>query len=453
MNFFKCLLLLCLLSSCATKENESRYHDIKQQMFDLVFNRDKAPTEISGLQLVLIKNGKTVFEHAEGFSSITPSGNKLPLTIDHKVRIASISKFVLTLSLMTLVDNDLVVLDEDISNYLGFTLRNPHFPKRKITVKQVLAHVSSIRDNGQYFLSFGENYQQFFLTNNNENIDDHFSFSENQGPGDYFMYSNLNFGLIAGVIENVSGLRMDTFVKEVLFKPLNLSSSFNVCDLFENGYLQLATLYRKGRGGNFWDSKGAWVPQVDGENVSCFYGGEKYNRSKKPDLSMLKNYQLGSNPTLFSPQGGLRASAKDLAVLMKLFVGKHNENIISKKSLALMLSPVWQYNETLQNGHTGGESSLDNLATKNMNTAYGLSTHIIDLKLWGLTKKSQKYYGHLGSAYGLLGQFWFDPITGDGFIALITGVGDDPAKPLSKTPLDAIEEKVLIMSLNALNHL
>ena len=156
--------LLCLFS-CSSKQNDNtNYTNIKQQMHDLVNQPDKAATEIAGLQLVLIKDGELVFEHAEGFASITPAGEILPLSIDHKVRIASISKFILTMSLMTLVEDGLIDLDQDISRYLGFTLRNPNFPDVKITTRQVLAHVSSIRDNGQYFLPYGENYQQFFIS-------------------------------------------------------------------------------------------------------------------------------------------------------------------------------------------------------------------------------------------------------------------------------------------------
>ncbi|MBC6412764.1 MAG: hypothetical protein GDA39_07770, partial [Hyphomonadaceae bacterium] len=52
--------------------------------------------------------------------------------------------------------------------------------------------------------------------------------------------------------------------------------------------------------------------------------------------------------------------------------------------------------------------------------------------------------GHLGEAYGLLGQFWFDPRTGDGFIALITGTGDDPASfAPGSSPLYYVQEEML----------
>ncbi|MBL4601374.1 MAG: hypothetical protein JKY84_01380 [Emcibacteraceae bacterium] len=131
--------------------------------------------------------------------------------------------------------------------------------------------------------------------------------------------------------------------------------------------------------------------------------------------------------------------------------GKNGSStIISKTSIAEMIKPVWQYNDKLKNGHTGGEADLNDPKSSGMMTTYGLSTHIIDLKDWRLTKESSKLYGHLGSAYGLQGQFWFDPITKDGFVALITGLGDNPDKAEKTIPLLAIEEVVLRLGLKAM---
>ena len=420
---------------------------LKQAMHELVYRSDKTTTEIAGLQLVLIKNGQIVFEHAEGFATINPDKTKTPLTIGHKVRIASISKFVLTLAFMSLVDSGQVDLDVDVSKYLGFSLHNPNFPNRKITARHVLAHVSSIRDAGKYFLPLGENFQDFFQPSKYYDNAAHFAVAANQGPGDYFTYSNLNFGIIAGIIEKVSGMRMDVFVHKTLFNPLNLAISFNVCDFYKDNYSNLATLFRRGDGGDTWDITGPWKPQVDGNTISCFYGGPHYQRNEIPDLSALDSYQIGKNPTLFSPQGGLRASARDLAMLMQVIINNSkngnpsaNQAVISKTSIDAMLTPVWRYDESLKNGDTG----------KGSMTAYGLSTHIIDLKDWGLSTSSTKLYGHLGSAYGLQGQFWLNPLTGDGLVAFVTGVGSDPAKPDKTIPLYAIEESVLRLALKGL---
>jgi D-alanyl-D-alanine carboxypeptidase len=455
-------LLLCflfLLTSCAQEEaRNSDQFNLKQEINELVNNPDKKPTEISGLQMVLIKNGEIVFEHAQGTARRTENA-EVALNIDHKVRIASISKFVLTIAFMSLVEEGKVDLDADISKYLGFKLRNPNFPDRMITARHVLAHASSIRDGSYYFLEIDDDFQDFFLPGTDElsanHYEDgkHFASGANQGPGDYFTYSNLNFGIISGIVENVSGKRMDLFVKEKIAAPLDLNISFNACDLYIDNFSSLATLYRRGDGGETWDTDGPWLEQVDGSSIGCFYGSERYKRGETPDPSILDGYKVGRNPTLFSPQGGLRASAKDLAVIMQVLLndGKYgSQQIISKASIDQMMTPVWQYDDALKNGHTGGEAAPGDPDANGMMTTYGLSTHIIDLKNWGLSTQSHKLYGHLGSAYGLQGQFWFDPVTKDGFTALVTGLGDDPTKAENTVPLFAIEEAVLKLGLKGL---
>jgi len=469
----KLFFILALLGiiSCSTNQehtntmSQSPTFNLKQQLHDIAYQKVQTPTEISGLQMVLIKNAEIVFEHAEGFARIDDKNHKIPLTTGHKVRIASISKFVMTMAFMSLVEEGKVDFDEDISKYTGFKLNNYHFPDQKITARQLLSHTSSIRDADYYFLPLGENFQDFFqsnehLSNKHYNDGAHFASEPNQGPGNYFTYTNLNFGILAGIIENVSGLRMDQFVKQKLFMPLNLNISFNVCDLSENNFSSVATLFRRGEGGAIWDTDGPWKPQVDGNNLGCYYGAKKLPRSTLPDLSILDNYQPGSNPTLFSPQGGLRASAKDLAILMQLMLNNRKNNntprqqqIISKASIDQMMTPVWQYDPVTKNGDTGGESTTDDSTAPYLMSTYGLSTHIVDLKDWGLSKQSRKLYGHLASAYGLQGQFWFEPQTGDGIVILITGVGDDPAKPENETPIEAIEEVLLRLALKALDEL
>ena len=222
------------MSACSQEKSEQLNNnppfDLKKELTALIEVEGKSPTEIPGLQMILIKNGKIVFEHAAGIAREI-DGKNIPLTNDHKVRVASISKFVLTMAFMTLVEEGKVDLDADISNYLGFKLRNPNFPERIITTRQVLSHTSSIRDGAYYFMGLSENFQDFFIPGgNNErsaahfDSGNHFASEKNQGPGDYFTYSNLNFGILSGIAELVSGQRMDIFVKERLLDKLGLSS-------------------------------------------------------------------------------------------------------------------------------------------------------------------------------------------------------------------------------------
>src|SRR5688572_17013313 len=72
------------------------------------------------------------------------------LTIDDPVRIASISKLVVALGVMRLVEQGQFDLDRDVSEWLGWPLRNPAFPDRPITLRLLLSHRSSLKDDVDY---------------------------------------------------------------------------------------------------------------------------------------------------------------------------------------------------------------------------------------------------------------------------------------------------------------
>src|SRR5437764_12993785 len=69
------------------------------------------------------------------------------VTVDDPVRVASVSKMVTAIGVMKLVDEGRLNLDRDVSDYLGWRLRNPSFPDRPITLAMLLAHTSSVREH------------------------------------------------------------------------------------------------------------------------------------------------------------------------------------------------------------------------------------------------------------------------------------------------------------------
>lgn len=442
-------------------QGEDVTSDLTRQLDELLTNK-KAVTELAGLQVVLIKDGKRQFEFAGGMAHQSEDNQITPLTIDHKVRVASISKFVMALGFMTLVEEGKVDLDEDVSKYLGFNLRNPNYPKAKITASQLLSHTSSIRDAGVYFLEHGQSFKDFFFPSKYYKDGAHFasgSSGKNEAPGEFFTYSNLNFGILAGIIEMVTGERFDVFMDKTVFKPLGLNISFNGCQFSNKGHQYIATLYRRGMWGETWDPDGPWKAQVDDTERTCYYGGPKVSSDKVHMLRELDGYEAGSNPTLFSPQGGLRASAKDLSDLIMLLVSEkdlsagESKAVLSHKTIKQMLTPVWQHQSDKDNGHTGGEADIDDISSMGLKRAYGLSTHIINLKDWRMSEEDSVWYGHMAAAYGLLGQLWFNPDTNDGIVILLTGMGDNPYKPERTTPMAEIEAQVLRIALDGLSRL
>jgi CubicO group peptidase (beta-lactamase class C family) len=81
---------------------------------------------------------------AEGFAD--PVARRA-VTPDDPVRIASISKLVVAVGVMKLVEQRALDLDTDVSRYLDWPLRNPDFPGRPITLRMLMSHTSSGRDH------------------------------------------------------------------------------------------------------------------------------------------------------------------------------------------------------------------------------------------------------------------------------------------------------------------
>jgi len=162
--------------------------------------------------------------------------------------------------------------------------------------------------------------------------------------------------------------------------------------------------------------------------------------------AFLANYVPGSNPTLFSPQGGLRASADDLVAILRLLAAGgaiDGRRILSEESVDAMLAPSWTLDAAGSNGLSSGEAEPGG-PTDGLMTGYGLSVHRIDPRAWGLDAGPELLVGHLGEAYGVLSHALFDPASGDGVATIITGTADDPAAaPPGTSPLYRVEEEIL----------
>src|SRR5436190_22947897 len=85
--------------------------------------------------------------HSAGASGLADRARGRALTIDDPARIASISKLAVAIGVMRLVEQGRLDLDRDVSFYLGWPLRNPAFPDQPITLRLLLSHRSSLKDD------------------------------------------------------------------------------------------------------------------------------------------------------------------------------------------------------------------------------------------------------------------------------------------------------------------
>lgn len=350
--------------------------------------------KLMGLSVVAVFENEIVYAAQRGMANVE---TKSLINENTLFRFASVSKVVTAMAMLKLHEKGLINPDDDISDILGYEVRNPHYPHTPITARMLLSHTSTIMD--------GETYSRFLVdeTYNNPappSIREilhpggaffHETIWLNKEPGKFFNYSNLAYGLAGTVIEKASRQRFDHFVNEHILMPLNINGGFNVVELTD--IANLATLYRM--------PDGEWVPQAD-----SFYDA-------MPKAVDYTQYVPGTNALLFAPQGGLRISPADLAKIMIVLMNKGsygNRQILTEKSVALMEQQCWLFN-----GYNGNNYN-------NLFNAWGIGLQIISAQTEAdVVIPGYRMYGHAGLAYGLVSGMFYHAYPDFGLIIVING--------------------------------
>ena len=341
-----------------------------------------------------------------------------PVTARDPVRIASISKLVTTLGVLRLVDQRRLELDRDVSDYLGFAVRNPAFPERKITLRLLLSHQSSLRDGDDlYIIPLGMTLR--------ERLSDPAVWDPDHAPGSgWFHYTNLNFPVVASVMERVTGERFDVLMSRLVLKPLRLDACFNWgAGCSAEAFRRAVVLYR--------DSGEIARDDLGGVPPPC---PVVVQDGKPCDLS---TYRPGDNGALFSPQGGLRIAMIDLAKIGQL-LARRGAGFLSPHAFAELTRPAWRFNGRNGLGEDGTASGFF--------CSYGLALHRIGTGAGGgchddLFADQRRRIGHSGDAYGLKSGLWVDPATGRGLAYFTTAVA--AAAPHGRSAFTAREETVV----------
>ncbi|HEY6643212.1 serine hydrolase domain-containing protein [Povalibacter sp.] len=352
----------------------------------------------------------------DGFAD-KATGRKI--TADDPVRIASISKLVTTIGVMRLVEAGKLDLDADVSERLGWRLRNPTFPNIPITLRLLLSHRSSLTDAAGYWQTpLGGNLRDI--------VEDARAWDTAHAPGTYFRYTNLNFPLVAQAMERATGERFDQLMERVVLRPMDIEACFNWDRCDATTAARAVVLY-----------------DADGKPV------RDDNHGRKPDCPVmvasdgscdLSRWRAGDNGALFSPQGGLRISANGLARIGRLLLGNGSidgKQLLEPASVQAMMAPQWQYSSG--NGQTYED---DTGVNDGFFCRYGLSVQTLATPAKGCRDDpfgdGVARVGHSGSAYGLQAGLWMDTKDGTGVIWFATGMPDERVG--GKSAFSAVEE-------------
>ena len=375
--FFVLAALATLSMTSCTSPTEKRISQAILQVMD--------EFQAVGVSAAVVKDGQIVYNQSFGYKDLE---TQTPLCNDDMMRIASISKSFTATGLMQLVEKGLISLDDDVSDLIGFQMRNPHHPDVPITLRMILSHTASIRDP--------ENYSTLDHLNPAISGDCAATYFD-YAPGEGYNYSNLGLNLAGAILENVSGVRFDQYVKDSVIHRLGLTGGHNVDELDAK---KLANIYRK----------------IDGQYVKSNAYASVAHR--------LENYVMGYSAQMFSPTGGVKISAHDLAVYMMMHMNYGQLNgvrIISEESAKTMQTPVWTRQHPYED-------------------QYGLCLYefvdFIDDERYN--QPGQYPVGHEGDAYGLKSIMIWSPADGWGIAAMTNGYTHVEGKNIRQTLANAI---------------
>jgi CubicO group peptidase (beta-lactamase class C family) len=369
-----CVSATSLLAQVAKPEQVGLSSERLRRIHELIDRRIEA-RDISGAVTLVARKGQVAYLDAQGLMDIET--NK-PMTRDAIFRIASMTKPVVGVAILMMMEEGKVRLTDPVSKFIpefkdlkvavpqgqpgarGGRGEPPRFytvpAEREITVKDLLTHTSGLvsgtistaeaakiqRKPGDTLADYLPKLSQVPL--------------EFQ-PGTRWTYSpGAGFDTLGRIVEIVSGQSLDQFLKQRIFEPLGMKDTFfNISDAQKS---RVATMYQK--------------------------MGKALQKSPN---------QPAAPTTYFSGGGGLSSTAEDYGKFAQMLVNAgqlNGKRLLSPRTVELMGSPF----------------APDTLPGRARGEAWGLSVRVIVDAVARGTYLSNGSFGWQG-AFGT--HFWVDP--------------------------------------------
>ena len=308
-----------------------------------------------GAQAAVIKNGEVAYVHSFGYAN---RKKEKPMTDDTKIRIASVSKVGVAMAAMVMAEQGIIDLDEDISEYLGFMVRNPSYPGTALTLRMLLTHRSTLTAD----ISLRENYNSFC-----RKLDMNSSYRSGCKPGENYSWSYSNSGIcLAGmVLEAAADVVLVDYIDRYFFAPMGVDASYHASHI------------------------------SDSELIADLYEAGKVSQTVASQLDRPYTKEPGKNFRLYA--GDLTISAKDLAKLMCVLADDGTYDGMYYMSPGTVEAMQEQF-----------------VPQKNF-------SQCMTLRYKEDFIRGRDLYYHTGNAYGTLAFAAYDDETRDGIVIITTG--------------------------------
>lgn len=368
-----------------------------------------------------------------GLIAVRPDGSERSVLqgpeafdLDRPFRVASVSKMIAASVFVSHALETGLDLDADVSPWLGFRLRHPAWPDQAITARMLLSHRSGLRNGPSYPVPLGHALVEAFTPEGRHWDGGGWFGPPDKAPGAWFAYADVNFTLLAQILEARTVERFDLILHRRLFAPLGLDIGYNWSGVSQARRDRVMPGLRR--------QDGRWVPQVDAAPPRA--PDIAVARAADTPAAALDAYAPGTNGFLLSPQGGLRLSVRDLARLGRMFV-REGEGLLPRAALRLMQRPVWAFSPSAPNGDTDGVFQGYGLGVERPRGAPGPSGDAF------FGPGSTQWAGHLGDAYGWMSGLFWDRRSGAILAWALNGMPETNRPPSLTSSLTAPEAELV----------
>lgn len=236
LHIFAILLAVFITITCTCSPNRGEQKEISKKLQALVECMiDIQSEDPIHNAVLLVECPKIKWKGAAGMAD----GNEEVMTADHKFKIASIGKTFTATIILQLVEEGMLVLNDSIDKFLDLPavrLDSLHIYQgiaygRQITVRQLLSHTSGIADymeDPRFITDVLENPKKTWSPS--KILDIYYEYGTNEKalfpPGDGFNYSDVNYVLLAMIIEQVTGQTYHAQLASRIFDPLGMKNSY-----------------------------------------------------------------------------------------------------------------------------------------------------------------------------------------------------------------------------------
>ncbi|MDQ6824924.1 MAG: beta-lactamase family protein, partial [Candidatus Eremiobacteraeota bacterium] len=209
--FLAALIIISGASGRAAAQPQPRnaFTPEMRRHIDWLARQTLAEQHLAGFSLAIAQDGKLIYTQAYGYRNIA---QHLPATPQTIYNIASITKQFTATSIMLLQEDGKLNIDDPLSKYLA------NYPwADQVTVRELLNHTSGIPD----YLDIVDNFTLTIPKIESALGKTHLEFP----PGSKYEYSNSNYVLLGLIMQRVSGLPYDDFLRRRIFEPLHLTAT------------------------------------------------------------------------------------------------------------------------------------------------------------------------------------------------------------------------------------